>query len=80
MSAAAAEHPFITARHVDDLTDAVRGLSRLIADAARNHQEAIDMARRTLEVLRDIRDSTNALQEVITRQHTNGNAHESILP
>ncbi len=74
------EHPFLEARHVDDLTDAVKALTRLMADASRHHQEQLDMQRRTLEVLRDIRDSTNALQEVITRQHTNGTAHQEILP
>jgi hypothetical protein len=76
-----ADHPFLTARHVDDLTDAVRALTHHLTEAARNHQQSLDMQRRTLEVLADIRDSTNALQEVITRQHTNGDAHaQEILP
>jgi hypothetical protein len=80
---APAEHQFLEARHVDDLTDAVKSLVRMMSEASRNFQTSLDMQRRTLEVLRDIRDSTNALQEVITRQHTNGNGHhdhEGILP
>lgn len=68
------QHPFITARHVDDLTDAIRGLSRQMADAAHHHQQAIDMQRRQLEVQRDIRDSVDALREVIVHARTNGTA------
>ena len=71
----ASDHPFLTARHVDDLTAAIRALVMQMAEAARHHQEALDMHRRQLEVLRDIRESTDALREVIVKARTNGNAH-----
>ncbi len=76
------EHPFLTARHVDDLTDAVRALTMQLAEAARHHQQSIDMQRRQLEVLADIRDSANALREVIVRQRTNGahTAEDEVTP
>jgi uncharacterized protein Yka (UPF0111/DUF47 family) len=83
MSAQPEDHPFLTARHVDDLTDAVRALTHQLTLGASQSQQALDLQRRMLEVMRDIRDSTNALQEVITRQHTNGNGHhdhEGIVP
>jgi hypothetical protein len=83
MTSRAEQHPFLEARHVDDLTDAVRALAHQTAEGNRLQQVGIDMQRRMLEVLADIRDSTNALQEVITRQHTNGHGHhhdEGSLP
>jgi hypothetical protein len=85
MSAAAQEHPFLTARHVDDLTDAVRGLTHQLVEAGRQHQTQLDISRRQLEVLASIRDalgdiraSTDALRDVIVRQRTNGSAEANI--
>ncbi len=73
-------HPFLTARHVDDLTDAVRALAMQMAEAGRHHQQSIDMQRRQLEVLADIRDCTNALREVIVRARTNGAHPDEATP
>lgn len=70
-----ADHPFLTARHVDDLTDAIRALTMQLAAAARHHQETLDIQRRQLEVLADIRDSTDALRDVLVKANTNGHAH-----
>lgn len=83
MSAIASEeHPLLTARHVDDLTDAVRALTRQLLAGAQHYQESLDMQRRQLEVLRSICESTDALREVIVKQRTNGNAHteEAVTP
>lgn len=66
------QHPFITARHVDDLTEAIRSLSKHIASQAQNHQESIDMLRRQLEMQRETRDITEKLVKALTYATTNG--------
>lgn len=71
--AAPAEHPFIEARHVDDLTDAVRKLTHQLVEAGRHHQQALDVQRRQLELMRGISESVDALREVIVKTKTNGN-------
>jgi hypothetical protein len=78
--AAPAEHPFLTARHVDDLTDAVRKLTHEMGETRRQHQQGLDIERRMLEVMRGISESVDALREVIVRQKTNGNAAHAPAP
>ncbi len=66
------QHPFITARHVDELTGAIKTLAKHIAAGAQNHQESIDMARRQLEMQRETRDLTEKLLKALTYASTNG--------
>jgi hypothetical protein len=72
--AAPAEHPFLTARHVDDLTDAVRKLTHSMDETRRQHQQGLDIERRMLDVMRGISTSVDALREVIVKAKTNGSA------
>jgi hypothetical protein len=66
------DHPFLTSRHIDDLTEAVRALTRQITAGAQNHRESIDMQRRQLEVLVDIRTTAEMLAKVLMHANTNG--------
>jgi hypothetical protein len=68
------DHPFLTSRHIDDLTEAIRNLSRLITQQSQHHHESIDMQRRQLEVQRETRDATEKLLKALTYSHTNGAA------
>jgi hypothetical protein len=65
------DHPFLTARHVDDLTDAVRALNHAIHTLTKA-QSAI------LSNLQKIADNTSnlpALMEVLMGK-TNGDVHD----
>lgn len=70
------EHPFLEAHHVDNLTDAVKSLTRAIAhltDAEKSHH------RDTLYVLQQIATHTEglpALVELLARATTNGHAEQ----
>ncbi len=70
---APAEHPFLEARHVDDLTDAIRSLTRTIAAASNNHRELMDATRAVAEILRDIRRTADTMLE-LARAGANGAA------
>jgi hypothetical protein len=77
-----ADHPLLEARHVDDLTGAVRSLTLQLVAAGAREQRSLDAQHRQLELMREsnelmrgIAESVDALREVIVKQKTNGNAH-----
>jgi hypothetical protein len=69
-----AEHPFLTARHIDDLTDAVHTLVRTmtLASAALQRSTAALLAA-TEQIARNT-DNLPALMEVLMRKAVNGDA------
>jgi hypothetical protein len=66
------QHPFITARHVDNLTEAIRSLDRHIAAGAHNHREHMDAMRAQSEILRDLRKTADMMLEIMVRATSNG--------
>lgn len=70
------EHPFLTARHVDNLIDAIRALNITIT---RLHEAAKTQAETQLSALHRIADHTAnlpALMDVLMGQKSNGDAHD----
>ncbi len=69
------EHPFLTARHVDDMTDAVRALNHRLEIGERQLQQILDVMRRQLEVSARMANSMDDIRDILMRAHSNGRSH-----
>jgi hypothetical protein len=66
------DHPLLTSRHVDNLDESIRALTRIIALGAQHHREMMDAVRAQTEILRDIRRTADAMLDTFMKMHTNG--------
>ena len=60
------EHPLLEARHIDDLTEAVNALARLISKGALQFQQALDLQHRQLDMQRKQLDVLGEIRDALT--------------
>lgn len=59
------DHPFLTARHVDNLTESVKALNRVIVDLAVAQREALKATRELAALLRALQPTTSDTQPTV---------------
>lgn len=71
-------HPFLTARHIDNLTEAVRNLSRLVAKQNEIDERSITATKAATETAKE---QTKVMRElVMLLRGVNDNAASAVTP